>query len=144
MKIHPSINHTDGIVTVSLQAQFVGDATDDADRIKIQAYGDPKVDLGGTFVDPNDPSFVFSTGSSSVLVGITQDMHNNPVQLLTALPAAVPGKPAPVQGPLQVITPDPVRAVQIWRNAIITRIIASLTTFRAQGAPLTTLSDATV
>ena len=144
MRIHPTINHIGGAVTVSLQAQFVGDATDTGDATKIKAYGDPKVDLGGSFTDPGDGTFAFSLGAASLMVGITQEMHNSTVQFLVALPKAEPGKPLPAQGPLQVITPDPVRAAQVWKNAVVARIGTSMTTLRALPSPLTTLPDSTI
>jgi hypothetical protein len=144
MKIHPSINHISGVVTVTLQAQFIGDTTDAADSVKIKAYGDPKVNLGGDFTDGADPTFTFSLGSSAVFVGITQEMHNNAVQFMVALPKAEPGKPIPAQGPLQVVTPDPVRAASVWKDGVIARIQASMITLRAYPSPLTTLPDVTV
>ena len=144
MKIHPNVSHVSGVVTVILQAQFTGDSTDAADRTRIGAYGDPQVNLGGTFSDPSDTAFVFSSGSTAVNVGITTEMHNNNVQFMTTLPPAVPGKPAPAQGPLQIITPDPVRAAHIWKDVMIDRITQVLVNFRTLSAPLTNLPDSTI
>lgn len=144
MRVHPVVSHLSGVVTVSLQAQFIGEANDTPDRAKIQSYGDPIVNLGGTFTDPGDPLFSFSTGSAVVQTGITQGMQSMTAQFMTTLPAAIPGKPAPVQGPLDIITPDPARAALIWRNELVARITVSVNNLRAQSSPLTTLPDATV
>lgn len=51
MKIHPVVQHLNGAVTVALQASFVGDNTDTTDKQRIGAYGDPLVNLVGTFSD---------------------------------------------------------------------------------------------
>jgi hypothetical protein len=52
MRIHPVITQQNGMILVSLQASFAGDATDSVDKANILAFGDPMVDLtGGTFVD---------------------------------------------------------------------------------------------
>jgi hypothetical protein len=56
MKIHPVVQHLNGAVTVSLQASFVGDITDTTDRMRIAAYGDPLVNLGGLFISPALPA----------------------------------------------------------------------------------------
>lgn len=144
MRVHPIVTHVGGIVSVTLQSQFVAELTDTADQSKIQAYGDIQVNLGGTFADPNDASFKFSTGSSIVSVGVTTQMHDHPVQFQSSLPAAVPGKPTPSQGPLVVLTPDPVRAALIWKNAVVTRIDAAMTVLRGKASPLSTLPDSTV
>ena len=56
MKIHPTVQHLNGIVTVALQASFVGDSTDATDKQRIAAYSDPLVNLGGLFTSPSLPS----------------------------------------------------------------------------------------
>jgi hypothetical protein len=56
MKIHPVVQHLNGTVTVALQASFVGDITDTTDRMRIAAYGDPLVNLGGLFISPALPA----------------------------------------------------------------------------------------
>jgi hypothetical protein len=144
MRIHPNVTQLNGVVTVSLQAQFVGEPTDTTDQVKIQAYGDPQVNLGGSFVDPDDPTFTFGTGASSVMVGVTEQMFTNPAQFRTSLPPAVVGKPLPVQGPLVVLTNDPVRAATIWKNEIVSRITLVIKNLRAQQTPLSSLPDASV
>ena len=51
MRIHPIVTQQNGMILVSLQASFVGDAMDSVDKANILAFGDPMVDLtGGTFV----------------------------------------------------------------------------------------------
>jgi hypothetical protein len=144
MRIHPNITQLNGVLTIALQAQFVGDQTDTVDEELIAAYGDPQVNLAGPFIDPSDSTFQFSTGAAVVQVGLTQQMFNFPAQFMTSLPPAVPGKPIPSQGPLMVITPNPVRAATIWKNLIVGRINLIMTNLRAQQSPLTSLPDATV
>lgn len=144
MKIHPVVNHVGGVVGVVLQAQFVGDVTDATDQARIVAYGDPQVNLAGTFSDPLDATFSFSSGTTVANVGITQQMQGIPMQFMVNLPPAQPGKPSPILGPYQVLSPDPVRAAKVWEAAIIGRIQSAMTAFRALEAPLTTIADSTV
>jgi hypothetical protein len=56
----------------------------------------------------------------------------------------VVGKPLPVQGPLVVLTNDPVRAATIWKNEIVSRITLVIKNLRAQQTPLSSLPDASV
>ena len=54
MKIHPVVIQQNGIVSVTMQALFVGGANDATGQQRIEAYGDPVVQLGGQFTDPGN------------------------------------------------------------------------------------------
>jgi hypothetical protein len=152
MKIHPVITQQNGIISVVLQASFVGDSTDASDKAKIQALGDPEVNIAGTFQDPNDTSatpFTFQFPATEMYVGITLSLQNYTAQFMTALPPAPgPNTAVPVQGPLQVITPDPTRAAQVWYTVMSaagpsSRIGQAMQNLRAQSL-VPTLSDTTI
>lgn len=145
MKLHPIVQHLNGIVMVTLQAQFVGDATDATDKQRISAYGDPKVNMAGTFVDPLDGTFTFQLGAPEVYKGITTELLSNNVKFMTQLPIGIPGQPTPSLGALDCITSDPTRAAGVYNTVMATRITASMTTLRAKTpTQLTTLPDATI
>jgi hypothetical protein len=145
MKIHPVIQHLNSVVTVTLQASFVGDANDSTDKQRITSYGDPKVNMAGDFIDPVGGVFTFSFPVSEYYKGVTTELSNYSVRFMTQLPAGVPGQVAPTQGPLDCITSDPILAATTWSTVMGTRIGATLTTLRAKTpATLTTLPDATV
>jgi hypothetical protein len=141
MKLHPVVQHLGGIVTVTLQASFVGDPNDTTDKQRISAYGDPKVNLAGTFT--GSPSFTM--GSNEYYKGITTEMMNYSVRFMTQLPPAVAGQPATTLGALDCITSDPVGAATVWSTVMADRITQAMTTLRAKTpAQLATLSDSTV
>ena len=145
MKIHPVVQHLNSVVTVTLQASFVGDSTDVTDKTRISAYGDPKVNLAGTFVDPIGGTFTFVFPVSDYNRGITTELSSNPVRFMKQLPVASPGQTPYVQGPLDCVTSDPVLAATAWASVMDTRITAALATLRAlTPAQLSTLPDATV
>lgn len=145
MKIHPVIQHLNSIVSVTLQASFVGDPNDATDKQRISAYGDPKVNMAGTFIDPIGGIFTFTFPVVEYYRGITTELASYPVRFMTQIPTALPGQTAPVQGPLDCITSDPVLAATAWASIMDSRITASLATLRAKTpVQLTTLPDATV
>jgi len=148
MKIHPVVQHLNNIVTVTLQPSFVGDVTDASDRQRIAAYGDPIVNMSGTFTDSvSMQTFTFSVAGSTYNVGITTALSSSPVRFMSALPVALPGQPAVVQGTLDCITGStvtPVNAATAWAAEMDTRILAAMTSLRAiTPAQLTQLPDAT-
>ena len=159
MKIHPVVMQQNGVVSVSIQAQFIGETTDASDKQRIQAYGDPQVNLGGLFTDPSNTTFSFTFPASELYVGITTQMQGFTARFMEALPQArttippvngsffpgewegSPGQP-PSQGPLDCITTSPIEAATVWAAAIQTRVLAAMTTLRAQTpAALTSLPD---
>ena len=115
MKINPIVSQANGIISVTLQATFVGDPTDQSDKAKIAAFGDPVVNVAGSFVDPNNPSFIFAFPLTEDWVGITTQLSSVTVRFMEALPSTVnPNQPAPVQGPLDCVTQNPSEAAQAW------------------------------
>ena len=146
MKIHPIVEHLNSIVTVTLQTSYVGDGTDTTDKQRITSYGDPRINLAGTFQEPLGGPTTFTFPVADYYKGLTTEMANYPVRFMTQLPVALPGQPATVQGPLDCIVSDPVKAAEVWVTVMeSTRIPNALTTLRAKTpAALTTLPDATV
>lgn len=145
MKIHPEITHLQGIVSVTLKAQFVGDATDDDDRRRIAAYGDPLVNLGGQFTGLGDPAPIYATTSAEVWVGLTQGMPKRTIRFMTQLPEAAPGQLPATLGPLDVLTSDPVGGATVYVTAIQARVASAMATLRAKTPiQLTSLPDTTV
>jgi len=157
MRIHPSVVHQNGIVSVTIRASFIGDSTDITDQQRIQAYGDPTVNLGGLFTDPADSTFNFTFPASELYTGVTTDMQNHTARFMKVQPQAQPTalsytiyQPVPQFNPfgpgnLDCVISDPVRAATIWAAAIDTRIQALMVTLRAKSpAQLVTLPDATV
>ena len=140
MNIHPSVTHLNGIVTVALAAQFTGALTDADDRARISSYGDPLVNLGGSFSDGDPTPFTLVTGSTEVWVPLTTRMQDRAIRFMTQLPAG-----EGVVGPLDVITSDPVKAAGVYVPAIQARIAGIMASLRAKTpAKLATLSDSTV
>jgi hypothetical protein len=160
MKVHPAIVHQNGIVSVTMSATFVGDSTDVTDQQRIQAYGDPQIDLGGLFTNPAlGSTFSFVFPAAELYAGLTTQMSGYTARFMTSLPLNPPQpqtvfsgyspyRPTPFtpqQGPLDCVTVDPIQAATVWANAIEERATAAMTTLRAKTpAQLTTLPDETV
>jgi hypothetical protein len=145
MKIHPQITHLNGIVSVVFTAQFVGDPTDASDRDHITAYGDPLVNLGGSFSDGATPTpFTFSTGSPEVWTHLTTEMQGKVVRFMSQIPPAQNGQSA-LAGPLDVVTSDPVTAATLYVTAIQARIATVMGQLRLKSpAKLSSLPDSIV
>lgn len=115
MQINPILTQANGVISIVLQPAFVGSPSDASDKAKIAAFGDPVVNIAGSFVDPNNPSFTFAFPTTEMWVGITQQLSSQTVRFMEALPSNVnPNQPAPVQGPLDCITVNPSEAAQAW------------------------------
>ena len=120
MQVKAIVSQSNGIISVTLQALFVGDQTDASDKAKIAAFGDPVVNIAGNFVDPNNPSFTFAFPLTELWVGITTQMSSYTARFMEALPGPVnPNQPAPIQGPLDCITVNPSEAAQAWANILM-------------------------
>jgi hypothetical protein len=120
MQVKAIVSQSNGIISVTLQALFVGDQTDASDKAKIAAFGDPVVNIAGNFVDPNNPSFIFAFPLTELWVGITTQMSSYTARFMEALPGPVnPNQPAPIQGPLDCITVNPSEAAQAWANILM-------------------------
>lgn len=145
MKIHPQVTHANGIVTVLITPQFIGDPTDQDDRDRITAYGDPLINMGGSFSDGAPTPFTFATAAPEVWAKLTTEMQGKAVRFMTQLPLAVAGQPAPVAGPLDIITSDPVKAATTYVTALQARIATAMGALRLKTpAKLATLPDTTV
>lgn len=118
MKVHTVITQANGIISVVLQPSFVGDMTDANDKALIAAFGDPQVNIAGNFTDPTDPSFTFQFPTSELYVGVTTQLSLQVASFMLALPSGPPNQPAPVQGPMYCITPNPSRAASVWQNVL--------------------------
>ncbi len=120
MQVKAIVSQSNGIISVTLQALFVGDQTDASDKAKIAAFGDPVVNIAGNFVDPNNPSFTFAFPLTELWVGVTTQMSSYTARFMEALPGPVnPNQPAPIQGPLDCITINPSEAAQAWANILM-------------------------
>lgn len=120
MQVKAIVAQSNGIISVTLQALFVGDQTDASDKAKIAAFGDPVVQIAGTFVDPNNPSFTFAFPLTELWVGVTTQMSSYTARFMEALPGPVnPNQPAPIQGPLDCVTQNPSEAAQAWANILM-------------------------
>lgn len=120
MQVKAIVSQSNGIISVTLQALFVGDQTDASDKAKIAAFGDPVVNIAGNFVDPNNPSFIFAFPLTELWVGITTQMSSYTARFMEALPGPVnPNQPAPIQVPLDCITVNPSEAAQAWANILM-------------------------
>jgi len=120
MKLTPIVTQANGIISVVIQATFVGDPTDATDKAKIAAFGDPVVNIAGNFADPNNPSFTFQFPTTELWVGVTTQLSSYTARFMEALPSPVnPNQPAPIQGPLDCITTNPSEAAQAWTNILI-------------------------
>ena len=145
MKIHPQVTHLNGIVSVVLVPQFVQEATDADDSARISAYGEPKINLGGAFSVGAPTPFLFNTGAPEVWASLMTEVPYRAARFMTQLPTPQAGDPIPAQGPLDVITNDPVKAATLYASSIQARILAVMTTLRAKTpAKLTTLPDLTI
>src|SRR5271157_5403176 len=120
MQIKAIVSQANGIISVTLQALFIGGPTDQSDKAKIAAFGDPVVNIAGNFVDPNNPSFTFAFPTTELWVGVTTQMSSYTARFMEALPGPQnPNQPAPVQGPLDCVTINPSEAATAWVNILI-------------------------
>src|SRR5271156_3486585 len=120
MLLTPIVTQANGIISVVIQATFVGGQTDATDKQKIAAFGDPVVQIAGNFVDPNNPSFTFQFPLTQLYVGITTQLSSYTARFMEALPGPQnPNQPAPIQGPLDCITINPSEAATAWTNILI-------------------------
>src|SRR5271157_1202583 len=120
MQINAIVSQANGIISVTLQALFVGSPTDASDKAKIGAFGDPVVNIAGNFADPSNPSFTFQFPLTELYVGITTQLSSYTARFMEALPSPQnPNQPAPIQGPLDCITVNPSEAATAWANVLM-------------------------
>ena len=141
MQITPVTTQANGIVSIRLQALFVGDPDDAQDKALIAAYGDPQVSLvgNGTFVAPLPGSsppgnFSFTFPTNEYFVGITTQMSGKTIRFMQSLPSTPPlnnpNASAPQQGPLDCITLYPAFALEAWYTAMVSSITSAMTALR--------------
>src|SRR5271170_7239842 len=126
MFIHTIIGQNNGIITVVMQASFNGQPSpqqDATDQAKISAFGDPPINIAGSFTDPNNNQFTFQFPQTELWVGVTSELSSQTARFYVALPSTtVPGQVPPIQGPLDCITPNPSEAAAAWVSVITSRI----------------------
>lgn len=133
MKVQAIVTQANGVIQMKIQALFVGDMTDSTDKALIAAFGDPEVNLAGTFTDPNNPAFTFQFPTTQNYVGITTQMSSITAQFMLALPGPQnPNQPAPIQGPMDCITTNPSEAAVAWFNIIVASIRQAMLNLRMQ------------
>lgn len=137
MQIKAIVAQANGIITVTLQALFVGDPTDSTDKAKIAAFGDPVVNIAGNFADPNNPAFTFAFPLTEMYVGVTTQLSSQTARFMEALPGQQnPNQPAPIQGPLDCVTINPSEAATAWANILMAagsgRIAQAMMQLRSQ------------
>jgi hypothetical protein len=132
MKLHTVITQANGIVSLVIQPSFVGDMTDANDKALIAAFGDPQVNIAGQFTDPNNTAFTFQFPTSELYVGVTTQLSSQVASFMLALPSGPPNQPAPIQGPMYCITPNPSHAATVWQSVVVTRIQAAFAALRSQ------------
>jgi hypothetical protein len=115
MKVHANVTQANGVIQIQLQCTFVGAPTDANDKALIAAFGDPEINIAGSFTDPNNPAFTFQFPSTQIMAGITTTLSSYTAQFMLALPGPQnPNQPAPVQGPLDCVTQNPSEAATAW------------------------------
>lgn len=166
MNIHPVVSQLNGVISVQMQASFLGvtasppDTTQDAlDQALILAYGDPKVNLAGAYTDVSGSpptTFTFKFGATQKFAGITTEMARVTARFYTTVPQDWPhrhheerdhrispvGESGPaVPQPMDCVTSDPMRAATAWAVAIQTACQSAMETLRQNPSPLASLPD---
>src|SRR5208337_643838 len=123
MRVTPTVSQANGIIKIKLQATFVGDPTDANDKALIAAFGDPPVNMAGTFSDPNNPAFTFLFPTTDLFLGITTQMGSVFVCFMLALPAPQnPNQPATIQGELECNTMRTSEGCEAYYAVMLQRI----------------------
>lgn len=147
MLVHTVVGQNSGAITITIQATFNGQPspqTDNVDRSKIAAFGDPKVNIAGTFTDPNNNQFTFSFPQTEQFVGVTTELSSYTAQFMVNLPTiTAPGQVPVTQGPLVCLTPNPAEAATAYVSVITSRISQAMMNLRQQML-LPTIPDSTV
>lgn len=134
MLVHAIVGQNTGMITVVIQCSFNSSPSpqqDATDTQKIGAFGDPEINIAGTFTDPNNNQFTFQFPQTEQWVGITTTLSSQTARFYTALPATTaPGQVPPVQGALDCITPNPSEAATAWVSVITSRIQQAMMALR--------------
>lgn len=136
MLVHTIVTQANGVISVVMQCSFNGQPSpqqDIADKQKIGAFGDPDVNIAGSFTDPNNNQFTFQFPTTELWVGVTSELSSHTARFYVALPATtVPGQVPPIQGPLDCITPNPSEAASAWVEVVTGRIQQAMQNLRLQ------------
>jgi hypothetical protein len=133
MKVQAVVTQANGVISVKIQALFVGDMTDASDKALIAAFGDPEVNIAGTFTDPNNPAFTFQFPTTQNYVGITSQLSSQLARFMQALPQIQnPNQPAPIQGAMDCITFNTGEAATAWFNVVAASIRQAMMQLRSQ------------
>jgi len=132
MQLHTVVTQANGIISLTIQPSFVGDMTDAQDKALIAAFGDPTVNIAGTFTDPTNTNFTFQFPTTEQYVGVTTQLSTQTVGFMLALPSGPPNQPAPSQGELQCITPNPSEAAVAWQSVVVARISQAMQALRSK------------
>jgi hypothetical protein len=144
MQINPTVSQYNGIISVKISCVFVGAITDVSDRQLISAYGDPQINVAGTFTDPSNPVFTFAFPTTQLYLGVTSQLSSQVANFMLALPGpSNPNQPSPIQGPLDCVTTNPREAADAWYAIMCTSIQNAMTALRAQTL-IPTLNPVTV
>jgi hypothetical protein len=134
MLVHSIVGQNQGMITVTIQASFNGQPSpqqDATDTQKIGAFGDPQINIAGSFTDPSNNQFTFQFPQTEQWVGVTTELSSCQARFYIALPATTaPGQQIPVQGPLDCITPNPSEAATAWVAVITSRIQQAMMALR--------------
>ncbi len=139
MLVHTIVTQTAGIIQVVIQCSFNGNPSpqqDATDKAKIGAFGDPDINIAGSFTDPNNNQFTFQFPTTELWVGVTTELSSQTARFYVALPnTTAPGQVPPVQGPMDCITNNPSEAAQAWVTVVTSRISQAMMNLRQQTLP---------
>jgi hypothetical protein len=107
--------------------------TDSTDKASIAAFGDPEINIAGSFTDPLNPAFTFQFPTTQLYVGVTTALSSQVARFMLALPMAQnPNQPAPIQGPMDCITQNPSEAATAWFSIMVTSIRQAMSALRTR------------
>jgi hypothetical protein len=133
VKVQAVVTQANGIISVAIQCLFVGDMTDAQDKALIAAFGDPEINIAGSFTDPNNPAFTFLFPTTQLYVGITTQLSSQGARFMLALPQGQnPNQPAPIQGSMDCVTTNPSEAAVAWFNVMVQQIRQVMLALRQQ------------
>lgn len=136
MLVHTVIGQNNGVISVKIQCTFNNQPSqqqDQLDRQKIAAFGDPVVNIAGSFTDPSNNQFTFQFPTTELFLGVTTQLGSQQANFYIALPPPTsPGQQPPTQGPLDCITPNPSEAAEAWVAVVTNRIQQAMQSLRQQ------------
>ena len=138
MKLHPVLDINDGVISVRLFPQFVGDLTDSTDRMLLSTYGDPLVNMGGTIVEDLGAGATGVTFKMpDVWVSLTTQMNEKIVTFSTSASSSL-------NGPLNVVVTSPttpVKAAMVYTTVLQNRCKDAILLLRTKSSTPPSVSD---